>query len=341
METSAGCIFPMVLFDKAGSFAMPPVSPMTHKMKKIASIDIGTNSVLYSLFEARRRNIGVELYFERHSPRIGRQLAGKSRPLITETSYSHLKKILVRNIRHARRNEAEAILLAATNPLRRARNGREIRQRLEKELGERVVILSPDREAFLSFLAAAGRPKKGQKVIVIDLGGGSTELVIYREETRLAFISIPEGAVSLTERFETEGRININDFEKFEKYLSRYDKKALSISPHLGSTVRLVGGTTTALGWLKDSHILEKSRGGVALTPADLDKFVGLLASSNLAERRRLLEIDKKRAEIIFAGAFWCRHLFKLLGINRAAAIPRGLRHGMVMDFLRHGVFTA
>ncbi len=313
---------------------------MTQKMKKIASIDIGTNSALYSLFEVRGRNIAGELYFERNSPRIGRQLAGKSRALITETSYSHLKKIMVRNIRHARRNDAEAILIAATSPLRRARNGREIKKRLESELGEKMVILSADREAFLSFLAAAGRPRKDRKMIVIDMGGGSTELVVYREETRLAFISIPEGAVSLTERFETGERINHNDFEIFEKYLSRYDKKALSIGSHLDAAVRLVGGTTTALGWLKDNYILQKPQ-GVTLTPADLDRFVDRMASSNLAERRHLLEIDKKRAEIIFAGAFWCRYLFKLLGLNRAAAIPRGLRHGMVMDFLRHGVFTA
>ena len=70
----------------------------------------------------------------------------------------------------------------------------------------------------------------------------------------------------------------------------------------------------------------------MVLTRSDAELFVNLLAPLNVSCRRRLLEIDKKRAEIIFAGAFWLGYLFNTLDIEKSRATSRGLRHGMVTD---------
>jgi len=309
-------------------------------MKKIAAIDIGTNSVLYSLFEIKGGKIGEESYFQRHSPRIGSKLAGQKRPIISEESYAALKKILTQNTGHALRHGADKILIAATNPLRLAQNGRKIRQRLESELESEIVILTPEREAYLSFLGAVGALRKDQTAMVIDMGGGSTELVVYQGDERKAFLSLPEGAVSLTERFKSTGKVDSGKFPIFEKYLSRYDKKLDLVRPYVHFPIKLVGGTSTALAYLKDHNILQKPK-GVVLTNGEIEHFAGLLASMNLGRRRQLLGIDKKRAEIIFAGAFWYSYLFKILSLKKAVATPRGLRHGMAADFVRRGVFTA
>jgi exopolyphosphatase/guanosine-5'-triphosphate,3'-diphosphate pyrophosphatase len=303
-------------------------------MKRIAGIDIGTNSVLYSLFEVKGKSIFREEYLERHSPQIGRKLAGSRRPMITEGNYGILKRILYRNIRHAIREGAIDILVAATNPFRLARNGREVKDRLEADLRCTIDILSSDQEAYLSFLAAAGKLNRNQTVVVMDIGGGSTELVVYRGDKRLAFVSIPEGAVSLTEKFNSRLRVELENFARFEKYLSKYDKKANAIRLYLGNPIKLVGGTTTALACLKNENVLSRPR-GVILSQREIADYASLLARRSLTSRRQLLKTDKKRAEIIFAGAFWCNYLFKVLEIKKADAVPRGLRHGMVMDFLQ------
>jgi exopolyphosphatase/guanosine-5'-triphosphate,3'-diphosphate pyrophosphatase len=309
-------------------------------MLKIASIDIGTNSVLYSLFEVRGRDKIREAYFERHSPRIGRHLSGRKKPVISKEAYADLKKILVRHIGHAIRNDAQDIVIAATSPLRLARNGRQIRKQLQRELGHRVTILSPEREAYLSFLGGVGRLPKSRSATMIDMGGGSTEFLVYRGSTRQAFLSIPEGAVSLTEKFDSQSKVNADDFPSFERILLKYGKRIDLIEPRLQGPVYLVGGTSTALASLKDKSILAK-RKGVVLTRKDVDRFVNRLGGMSLTGRRRLLTIDKKRAEIIFAGAFWYRHLFKVLDIKSAHATPWGLRHGMALDFLEREVFPA
>ena len=299
----------------------------------MAGIDIGTNSVLYSLFAVSGKRIVDELYFDRHSPRIGRALAGQSHPEVPDSDYCKLKKIIGSNVTHARKSGADQILIAATNPLRLAINGREIKKKLESDLGVRLDILSPDREAYLSFLGAAGRLREDQTAVVIDMGGGSTELVVYRGEKRLAFVSIPEGAVSLTERFNSRRKVNPDNFADFDSYLARYKKRLEVVREYLDHPIKLVGGTSTALAYIKDKNVLEKPR-GVSLTGDDMSGFVNLLAAKNLAERRQVLALDKKRAEIIFAGAFWYKYLFNVLEVVRAVATPRGLRHGMVLDFL-------
>jgi len=309
-------------------------------MKKIAAIDIGTNSVLYSLFEFKGRRISSELYFERHSPRIGSKLAGQRRPRISEDSYLALNKILARNVRHATRNGADEILIAATNPLRKAANGPAIKKRLESDLKCEVIILTPEQEAYLSFLGAVGYLRKDRAAMVIDMGGGSTEFVVYRGDHRKVFHSVPEGAVSLTERFDSTGPVDPSRFERFEKYLSRYINRLDDIRRYLHLPIKLVGGTSTALAYLKDEHVLQRPR-GVSLTGAEIDRFVGLLAPLNIGRRRQLLGIDKNRATIIFAGAFWYKYLFKILSVNKAVATPRGLRHGLATDFVSKGIITA
>ena len=308
-------------------------------MKKIAAIDIGTNTVLYSLFAVAGRSRLREIHFERHAPRIGSRLAGAKRPRLTEETYRELYRILSRHVRHAKRNGAAEILLAATNPLRKAQNGREIARRLAAELGYPVTILTPSQEAFLSFLGATGGIHHKQITVVIDLGGGSTEVAAYRGGKQLAFVSLPEGAVSLTERLGTSRRVCPDDFQHFDAILARYDKTAAGVIPYLSENVLLVGGTSSALAYIKDIRFIHRPR-GVMLTDHDLERFTCLLADSSLTERRRLLALDPKRAEIIFAGAFWLRHLFKVLNIKRAYATARGLRHGLALAFLQDKVFS-
>ncbi|MEZ5358336.1 MAG: hypothetical protein R3F48_05850 [Candidatus Zixiibacteriota bacterium] len=302
-------------------------------MKKIASVDIGTNSVLYSLFEASGASKLRDVYFERHSPRIGSKLKGAKRQAISKESYAHLLKIMRRIVSHAEKNSADAILVAATNPLRIAANGKDVKENLEWDLGIPVEILTSEREADLSFLGAVGPLKKDKEAMIIDLGGGSTEFVIYRGARRRVFESLPEGAVSLTEVFDSAGKIDASRFGDYLKYLDRYTKTAKSIAKKVRCPITLVGGTSSTLGWLLDKEIMSKPR-GVALSRKNLALLVDILGGLNLSCRRELLAIDKKRAEIIFAGAFWLLYLFNTMEIGKAQASPRGLRHGLALDFL-------
>jgi exopolyphosphatase/guanosine-5'-triphosphate,3'-diphosphate pyrophosphatase len=300
-------------------------------MKTIAAIDIGTNSALYSLFSIKGRRL-IESHFERHSPRIGGRLKGAKRPDISKASYKSLFNILGNIIRHAHRNKAEEVLIVATNPFRLAGNGREIKTRLEKDTRCGVSILTPEREAYLSFIGAIGKLKANQSAAIIDLGGGSTEFVGYRGEKRQIFLSLPEGAVSLTEIFRSDRVVRTEQFSKFSDYLSKYNRRIQKFKPYVEKGITLVGGTSSALAHIKDSDFLN-NRKDISLTVSEIELFINLLAPLNVDCRRRLLQADIKRSEIIFGGAFWLNHLFKILDLRKVRVTSRGLRHGVVIDY--------
>ncbi len=302
-------------------------------MKTIASVDIGTNSVLYSLFEISGKSKLNEIHFERNSPRIGSQLKGAKKPRITKESYTSLLKILKRVVKHAEKNQADSILVAATNPLRIAQNGKEVKQNLEWDLGIPIEILTPDKEAELSFLGAAGPLSGTKEAMIIDLGGGSTEFVVYRGKKRKSFVSLPEGAVSLTEQFGTTNSIDKTKYEDYTVCLDRYKKQVLKIAKFTSGPITLVGGTSSVLAWLLDNDF-HTNKAGKIVTRNDLRFLVDILAGLDLNCRKKLLTIDKKRAEIIFAGAFWLLYLFNTIEIRKAKASPRGLRHGMALEFV-------
>jgi exopolyphosphatase/guanosine-5'-triphosphate,3'-diphosphate pyrophosphatase len=302
-------------------------------MRILSAIDIGTNTVLYSLFAAERRARIREMDFRRFTPQIGKKLAGETQPEITPQSYKQLRNILLRLVKQAERKGTEAILIGGTNPFRKARNGREVRSRLSDELGHRIEILSGNREAFLSFLGAVGHLPQSRIATVMDLGGGSTELVTYRGERREAIISLPEGAVSLTERFNAVGRVAEKRFVEFESFLSRYDARIRRFAECRNHGLTLVGGTSSALAFLKNPRIL-RSKLDTVLKRENLDTLVSDLARKSLVEKRNMLPFDKDRAGVIFAGAFWLRYLFKVLNVRQAVATQRGLRHGLAIEYL-------
>ncbi|MCK5127080.1 MAG: hypothetical protein KAR42_12575 [candidate division Zixibacteria bacterium] len=302
-------------------------------MKKIASVDIGTNSVLYSLFDVTGKNRLTETHFERHSPRIGSNMTGSKKPRITETNYQTLLKIIRRIVKHADKNQAEAVLIGATNPFRIAQNGTQIKKSLEWEIGVPVNILTPKQEAEMSFLGAIGPLADNKTSMIIDLGGGSTEFVAYRGKQRTVFKSIPEGAVSLTEKFDTRLEADKKRFSEYEASLKGYNRSLAGIKRHVDGKIVLVGGTSSALAWLLDNSFHLKAK-GTDISLKELTFLVNMISGLNLTCRRQLLSIDKKRAEIIFAGAFWLLYLFNRLDIKKVQASPRGLRHGMALEFL-------
>jgi exopolyphosphatase/guanosine-5'-triphosphate,3'-diphosphate pyrophosphatase len=306
----------------------------------LAAIDIGTNTVLYSLFAVGRMGRLNEIHFERQTPRIGARLAGGKRPRISQESYEIVRRILKRQTAHALAHGAAQVLIAATNPLRLATNGRMVAKRLQADLGYPVEIVSPVREGYLSFLGATGGFTSDRTTLVIDLGGGSTEFIACRGGERRLFYSLPDGAVSLTERFGSEGTVDPADFPSYETYLKRYDRRLAAIRPHAAEGTILVGGTSSTLGLLKNDRFLNRAN-GTLLTRDDVDRFVRLWSVTSLSGRRRLLGPERKRAEVIFAGTFWLRSVYKALSLDTARATPRGLRHGLALDFLAGGGFRA
>ncbi|NPB06075.1 MAG: Ppx/GppA family phosphatase, partial [Aquificae bacterium] len=165
---------------------------------RAAAIDVGSYSVRLSVGELQDGRLTI-LHEEGTITALGSGV--KETGLLREDRVEETLRVLKRFADKARRLGAGRIEAVATEALRRARNAPEFLRRAEEETGIKVRVISPEEEGFLAYRGAVYElPVKG-KVLAVDQGGGSTELVtgVEREPRRVR--SLPFGIVSLTEGF--------------------------------------------------------------------------------------------------------------------------------------------
>jgi exopolyphosphatase / guanosine-5'-triphosphate,3'-diphosphate pyrophosphatase len=170
-----------------------------HRMK-LGALDIGTNTALLLLGEVREPGI-LTILADRHAiPRLGEGV-DKTR-VISDAAYARLFSVLKGHVEVAKQHGISDIRAVATSAMRDAANSAEIVERVERDLGIQVDIIPGKREAELTYLGGTLGHNTNADTILLDIGGGSTEISDMRNG-RVRGCSINIGAVRLTERFLT------------------------------------------------------------------------------------------------------------------------------------------
>jgi len=301
------------------------------QMPRYATIDVGTNSVLLLVadrlpdgrFQAVRERAEIT--------RLGRGV-DKSRRLSPEGMEATLQ-VLSDFASEARGLGAEAIAVSATSAARDAENGSEFLSAAQERAGVTVDIISGELEAQLSFTSAHadfGREASGP-MVVIDIGGGSTEFIYGDKEGRVAFRhSFDVGSVRMTERYVHSDPLSAEDRARVEAHL----REIFSALPPCPPGARLVGiaGTVTTLFTLQhaiDPYDSARVHGG-SLTRAQLEALADKLCRLPLAERQKLPGLQPKRADVIPAGALILLESVRALGLEHCLVSDRGLRWGLL-----------
>ncbi len=168
--------------------------------RRLAFIDIGTNTILCLIAELTDDGSFSVLDDLAEITRLGQGVHQTG--LIGPEAENRSLKVLRRYGERCQRLNVEKIVAVGTSALREARNSAAVRARFKEELGFEVRVLSGDEEALYSFLAVQhGLPLDGRELLVIDVGGGSTELIRGNAAGIAQAVSLNIGSVRLTERF--------------------------------------------------------------------------------------------------------------------------------------------
>jgi exopolyphosphatase / guanosine-5'-triphosphate,3'-diphosphate pyrophosphatase len=300
-------------------------------MPRFATIDVGTNSVL--LLVADRTPDGLlQAVLERAEiTRLGRGV-DKSRRLSPEGMEATLQ-VLTAFADEARSLGAEGIAVSATSAARDAQNGAEFLAAAQERAGVTVEIISGELEAQLSFASAYldfGREAAGP-LLVIDIGGGSTEFIYGNSAGRVEFRhSYDVGSVRMTERFVRTDPLSSEETRDIASFL----QNTFATLPPPPPAAELVGvaGTVTTLYALQhgiEPYDSTRVHGGT-LTRAQLEQLVTRLCSMPLAQRQRLPGLQPKRADVIPAGAHILLEALRALGLDECRVSDRGLRWGLM-----------
>lgn len=293
-----------------------------------AGIDVGTNSALLTV--ARPGPRGLHVLEERVViTRLGQGLRQRGR--LSPEAMDRTVAVLEEYGRAVTAFGARA-RAAGTSALRRADNRDELLERAREALGFPLEVLSGDDEARLGYRGALiGLPgiAEGDRPLVIDPGGGSTEVFVRPDQV----VSLEVGAVRLTERFLEHDPPAAGELEACA---GRVRDEAAGLDPAGDRTVVGLGGTVTTLAAVAaglasyDSDQVHGRKLGLD----EIREQRRRLAALTVVERERIPCLPPGRADVIVAGAVLLEGLLERLGAGRVLVSDRGLRYGLIAEIL-------
>lgn len=290
----------------------------------LAAIDVGTNAVRLEIARALPDGSLETLHQERDPVRPGEGVfeSGSMPGHVAD----RLVAVLRRYAALCRRDGAR-VRAVATSALREARNQAQLLRRIERETGLALEVVSGREEARLICLGVLQGRRPGQRSLLVDIGGGSTEVATADGQEPRALFSVALGAVRLTELFDGDGRVKKPRLAAMRAFADEAFREALP--SRLGGPRVALGSSGTIAAVVG----FAAGKGTRRASAADVRRAADALARMTPAERRR--HFDPRRAEIVTAGAVILERAMRHLRLDGVAAVETGLRNGILVDLLR------
>jgi exopolyphosphatase/guanosine-5'-triphosphate,3'-diphosphate pyrophosphatase len=299
---------------------------------KLAAIDIGSNSLKLVVVQAETSDSFTVLAQEREVVRLGQEtlVNGHLNSAATLRATACLKRF----VSVAKANGADMVVAIATATVREANNADEFIRAVEQETGLQIEVLSGLEEARLIGLAASkGCTEKGMTGLNIDIGGGSTEISIFRDGEPLTLISMKLGAVGLTDQFIRSDPPASNELDALRsKIRVALEGPASEVRRQGWDLTTATSGTALAIG-----AALNLTAPGVAstVTLTALQHLNAKISTLTLAKRKNVAGLTPQRADIIVAGGLILEGVMTALGIESLRICDWSLREGVIIDRLR------
>lgn len=298
----------------------------------VAAIDLGTNSTRLLVVDDKGQTLGRLM-------RITRLGEGVDRTgLLAEAAMGRTLEVLDEFKTVMDGLGVVRVRATATSAARDAANRDEFASRVADRIGTAPEILGGHEEARLTFLGAVSDldPDAGP-YLVIDVGGGSTELVAQGADG-LVSVSLEMGCVRVTERFAAHDPPLVTELAAARDYVRRLVSDALRRQPGLAEASRLVGvaGTVSALVRLQGG-LVEYDRGRIhhaRLTLADVESLLDELALLPVARRLEIPALEAERADVIVGGAVVLAQSMATLGFAELLASEADLLDGVAAELL-------
>ncbi|MFZ0794742.1 MAG: hypothetical protein WAM65_13285 [Candidatus Korobacteraceae bacterium] len=294
-------------------------------------IDVGTNSVKFNISERRDDGTWRTLVDRAEITRLGEALDKTGE--ISSDAMERTVTAIAAMAAEAKANGVAAIAAVGTMGMRTARNSQQFIDAVEQRCGIRIEIIPGEEEGRLAYLAVkSGLGLVEGSLAVFDTGGGSTQFTFGRGSVVAERFSLNVGAVRYTEQFSLGGVVSTEQLSAalaaIAADLSRLDNE-LSPDVLVG-----MGGAITNIAAVK--HQLAQYNPtiiqGSVLERAEIERQIELYRTKSLDDRRTIVGLQPKRADVILAGACIVKTVMDKLKKDTLSVSDRGLRHGLLID---------
>ena len=324
--------------------AAPPVSQEV----RVAAIDIGSNSIhmVLAAVNQQLRSFSV-LITEKTSVRLGERdpetgdltAEAMERAVLALNHYRQL----------AESHGAHAVVGAATSAVREAGNGRDFLALVERKLGLRVDLVDGREEARLIYLGVlSAMDFAGKPHLILDIGGGSTEVILADSHDTRSLSSLRVGAVRLARDFGVHGAATPERVQFLKTFIQGMLEPAVAkVRQRLaaGESPVLVctSGTAMAMGSLLALRLgtTPQNLNGLRFGLAQVQELMAKLVRLDVEQRRQLPGLSERRADIIVTGGLILETAMELLNVQEMVLCKRALREGLIVNWmLRHNLIV-
>jgi exopolyphosphatase/guanosine-5'-triphosphate,3'-diphosphate pyrophosphatase len=288
----------------------------------IGAIDVGTNAVRLEIARVHPDGSLETLHQERDPIRPGEGvfLTGRISPEVEERLVTTMRRYAAL----CRRYRAQ-VRAVATSAVREAKNGRDVVRRVRSAAGIDLEVVSGREEARLICLGVLQGRAPATRSVLLDIGGGSTEVATAVGEKPTELWSVPLGAVRLTQIFTTNGRVSDARLAALRAFAAEGFREAMpAFRARRAQGVGSSGTIEAVVGFAAENK---------RATRKEIGRAVKQLAGMSVAERRRRFE--PRRAEIIVAGAAVLEAAMRHLDMGSLTAVGTGLRNGILVELSR------
>ncbi len=302
-------------------------------MPTFAAVDIGSNSVRLKIAEANRDRLKT-VFEDREVTRLGAGVFADGS--LEPQTMAHTIQVLQRFFRATQSHAVDRVRVVATSALRDAKNSRAFVDWVRTATGWRVEIISGLEEGRLIHLGILSNARIGStRALLIDLGGGSCELTLSDKGHIAEMVSLPIGAVRLTQTFIHSDPPRKNELEQMRGFIQREISRVQQRVIESGvQAVIATSGTAAALSGLYTQRGDGNGSKPVAVPQAAISKIARDLSRRNLTQRQALRGIGPRRAEIIIAGSMVYSELLDRCELRSFRYLPLGLRDGLLAQMM-------
>ncbi len=306
-------------------------------MQTFAAIDIGSNSCRLKIGRVVQHRLRT-VHEDREVTRLGASVFETG--IVSPEAMAATLRTLKRFYKAVQTHGADRVRAVATSAMRDARNSRAFLAWVRDETGWDVEIISGLEEGRLIHRGVVeNEPRAGGRCLLVDVGGGSCEITLSEHKRIRETISLPLGAVRLTEEFLRSEIPGKDEIARLRQFMDRELRRAKRRVPTQG--VRLAIGTSGTAAALADAaRALGKKGAGKARANGDLTpthtvrRLTAKLTRMNNGQRSVVPGIGPRRSEIIVAGAHVFAEILEGFGLSGFRYSPMGLRDGILAQML-------
>jgi exopolyphosphatase/guanosine-5'-triphosphate,3'-diphosphate pyrophosphatase len=308
-------------------------------MPRYAAIDIGSNSVRMLAAEAEPGSGIRPLASDREVTRLGQSVFRTGR--VSQEATDLVSTVLSRMAQTYRELNVLGIRAVATAAIRDASNQQDFLKRASEAVGSPVETISGQEEARLIHLGVQNVwPHPGKRVLIIDIGGGSAELILSQDRRIEFAVSKQLGALRLCEIFLRTDPPRLSDLRRLESYIAERIAPAVR---RIGarSIDRVIATSASASAAVSAINRVPRARRDEAdrlrASAPQLRKLYKDLTARSLEERRRIVGIGPRRAEIIIPGIAVLLRILEDLRLPALYHSAAGVREGIIADLAARG----